>query len=197
MTHTAFIIDRSDLARYRAVMKRLHMNVAAPKQFLMAAGEILMTEVEQAFRMERDPNTGEPWRDLEKSTKAGRKKGRKKTNKVGPLGIKRASVSRHSFATGVFKSGKRKGQSWSQGYKILQDSGRLRASFVRAYSMVPAAVAVGSDLHYAPYHQFGVPYQMTMRRMLPEGLTTRTRAKLMRALIAQVRAGSPGRYMGG
>lgn len=194
MARTAFIVDRTDLARYRAVMKRLHMNVAAPKQFLMAVGEILMTEVDQAFRAERDPMTGVPWKDLAESTKARRKKGRRK---VGALGTKGRAMSRHAFAAGVFKSGRNKGRSWTQTYKILQDTGKFRASFVRAYSMVPPAVAVGTHTHHAPYHHAGSKDgKLPQRRVLPEHLIPRTSAKVMRALIAQVRAGSPGRYMG-
>lgn len=187
MAQTAFIIDQSDLVRYRAVMKQFKKNVMAPKEFLMAAGEILMTEVDQAFKMERDPQTGLPWKDLAESTKAGRTKG---SRKVGAFG-------RHAFGRGVFTGGKNKGKSWSQTYKILQDRGRLRGSFVRAYSMVPPAVAVGSHLPYAPAHQEeSKDGTRPQRRMLPEELNPRIRAKLMRALIAQIRAGVVGQYMG-
>ena len=195
---TQFIVDPSDLARYRGVMKMLGRNVMQPDKFLAAAGEILMHEVMEAFKNERDPNTMEPWEDLKDSTKAGRKKGRKKAvHKVGAMGIGRGAPSRHAFARGVFKSGGNKGLMGESAYKILQDIGTLRGSFVRQFSRVPPAVAVGSTCDYAVYHQSNAPRRSNLprRRMLPEGLTPRISAKLTRAVVAQIRANGVGRYV--
>ncbi len=192
---TQFIVDPSDLARYRGVMKMLKRNVMQPDKFLAAAGEILMTEVMEAFKNERDPNTMEPWEDLKDSTKAGRKKGRKKAvHKVGAMGIGRGTPSRHAFARGVFKSGKNKGLMGESAYKILQDTGVYRGSFVRQFSRIPPAVAVGTTSDLGPHHHYGTK-NMAARRVLPEGLIPRVSAKLTRAIVAQIRANGVGRYV--
>lgn len=51
--------------------------------------------------------------------------------------------------------------------KLLQKTGRLRASFKPFWSAKTAGV--GSDVKYAEYHEFGVPMNnLPERRMLPQ-----------------------------
>lgn len=50
--------------------------------------------------------------------------------------------------------------------KLLQDTGRLRASF--DYKATKSNVTIGSNLKYSKYHEGGVPqHNLPIRRMLP------------------------------
>jgi phage gpG-like protein len=52
--------------------------------------------------------------------------------------------------------------------KLLQDTGRLRASFDSKPNK--KGVTIGSDLEYSKYHEEGVPKKrLPQRRMLPDG----------------------------
>jgi phage gpG-like protein len=54
-----------------------------------------------------------------------------------------------------------------RGARLLQDTGRLRNSFEPFYNARNAGV--GSDLHYAKYHEYGVSKRnLPARRMLPK-----------------------------
>lgn len=64
------------------------------------------------------------------------------------------------------KSGSGRKRRYDPYAKVLQDSGRLRASFHGFYTRKTAGV--GSDLSYAPYHDLGAPRAgIPQRRILP------------------------------
>jgi len=50
--------------------------------------------------------------------------------------------------------------------KILQDTGRLKSSFVHEVQLVRNAVRVGTTVKYAEYHEHGTS-RIPMRKMLP------------------------------
>jgi len=67
----------------------------------------------------------------------------------------------------------KRGGRWQKGVgldttaKLLQDTGRLRASF--DFKATQKTVIVGSDLSYSLYHEEGLPMRnLPKRRMLPE-----------------------------
>ncbi len=198
---TSFVMDKRDVAQWQGLLRTLKINVANPMRFLKLAGEVVYAETMAAFRHERSPE-GEAWPDLAESTRAGRRKGRKKTlETISSTGITKRGRARHAFKRGVFGSGKRKGQEWERAYKILQDEGELRGSIVQKYSRIPPYVATGSNLPYSRIHQLGgkagrgQAVTIKRRSYLPSGLTPRMRLAITRALVAQVRAKGAGRWV--
>jgi len=200
-----FYFHPADLAVFNSTLRRLRTNVARPTMFLELVGQSLHKETMRSFEHERDPDTGRAWPKLALSTQYGRRGGKRKGQKVG-------RDVRHVFdmtrgkrtGRGVFKSGKRKGQEWVRSYKILQDTGKLRASYQIRKGLTPVPhVMCGTNLtgekgcHYPEVHHYGSRDKtIPRRRQLPTAMTVRMRREIHAALVAQLRAGIVGRYLG-
>jgi hypothetical protein len=69
---TVFAMSESDVREFRELLGVLKQNADRPHDFLQLAGEVLVRETMDAFRMERDPNTGRPWLPTEWTEKLSR-----------------------------------------------------------------------------------------------------------------------------
>lgn len=191
---TRFALNQQDVAQFRALLKQLGMNAERPTEFLNLAGEVIIRETMDAFKFERDPNTGQAWKDLADATKANRRKGKAMTRG-------RARNVRYARATGRRN---RAGEATYRGHKVLQDTGKFRGSVTRQTSTFPPAVAVGSNFIGARVHQFGNPNHkawgrkpspLPARPWLLMQFTPKVMATIRQALIAQIRKGKAGQYV--
>jgi len=201
---TRFVLNQQDVAQFRALLKQLGMNAERPTEFLNLAGEVIIRETMDAFKFGRDPNTGQPWKDLADATKKARLRpkhrgGRRK--RYGTMTRDRASRVRYARSTGRTN---RAGESLYGGFKVLQDEGKFRGSVTRQTSTFPPAVAVGSNFVGARVHQFGNPAHkawgrkpspLPARPWLLMQFTPKVMATIRQALIAQIRKGKAGQYV--
>jgi phage gpG-like protein len=187
-------MSESDVREFRELLAVLKQNADRPHDFLQLAGEVLVRETMDAFRFERDPNTGRAWQDLAPATKAKRRRGKAMTRS-------RARMMRYARATGRRN---RAGEATYSGFKVLQDTGKFRASVTKQVSTFPPAVAVGSDFVGAAVHQFGNPdhkawgkwkSNLPARPWLPTEWTEKLSRTIRRALIAQIRKGKAAKYV--
>jgi phage gpG-like protein len=201
---TAFAMNESDVREFRALLATLKQNVDRPMDFLNLTGEVLVRETMDAFRAERDPNTGRAWVDLADATKANRRRGKLMT---------RGRASRVRYAHYERQGRRTVGQGSHRtsrvvalysGFKILQDTGKFRGSVTRQTSINPPAVAVGSNFVGAAVHQFGNPNHkawgkwksnLPARPWLPTSFTPRIASTIKQALIAQIRKGKAAKYV--
>jgi len=193
---TRFAMNENDVREFRALLAQLKQNAERPNDFLQLAGEVLMRETADAFRAERDPNTGRAWQDLADATKANRRRGKLMTRG-------RARNVRYAHYVRQGTRGGRKVALYG-GFKILQDTGKFRGSVTKQVSYNPPAVAVGSNFVGAAVHQFGNPNHkawgkwksnLPARPWLPTSFTPKITSMLKQALIAQIRKGKAGKYV--
>ena len=87
-----------------------------------------------------------------------------------------------------FKLGGRKlpGGGVDSSAKLLQDTGRLRASFSPFYSRTTAGI--GSNLNYSVAHELGLPHKnLPSRRMLPLGSDQAVNAGIIKIYDRHIR----------
>lgn len=197
-------LDPSSLAKFQGLFKQLGINIARPTRFLRLCGVVVRKETQRSFLTETSPS-GRPWAPMADSTKAARRRS-KKRRRAALSAVRAKSSAKRAGTRAKRQAAATRRQGATKRERLLRDEGTMYRSIRTRVAPALLAVVVGFSDEKAPWHQRprkderarpARPKGAWIRKFLPERWNQRMYAQTRAALVEQVRRKTGRRFWRG